>query len=97
LDLKAFCYLGLLRFPEQMERSLALMPEDLRTEASNFLATVKDLPRTELVHRWSQLRSEEASVLARKSYQMGGFRPDDLSSVLRDWYTAWLSDRIDHG
>jgi hypothetical protein len=95
LNVAAFCYLGLLRFPEQLEASVQLLPEEEREEATRFLATVKDLPRKELLHRWAQLREHEAAIGRRNALERSGIRLDKLQPSLREWWVAWLAEQ--HG
>jgi hypothetical protein len=92
LNLEIFCYVGLLRFPEQLEPSLALLPEDQRVEATKLLASVKTLPREELLKRWSKVREDESVVMSRSAYDRSGIRLDDLSPTLRDWCVSRLGD-----
>jgi hypothetical protein len=93
LNVPAFCYLGLLRFPEQLEASVALLPKAEREEATNFLANVKDLPRKELLQRWARLREEEAALERRNVLERSGVRLDDLQPSLRKWWVAWLAEQ----
>jgi hypothetical protein len=93
LNVPAFCYLGLLRFPEQLEASVQLLPEDKREEAIRFLARLKDLPRQELLHRWGQLREKEAAIERRNALERSGIRLDKLQPSLREWWVAWLAEQ----
>ena len=92
MNLEVFCYLGLICFPEQLPLSLALLAGEQRTEAMSFLETVRDLPRAELVRRWSRLREGEWAALRRLAAQ-SGIRLDDLPPSLRPYYGAWLLDQ----
>lgn len=92
-NLEVFCYVGLLRFPEQLEPSLALLPEDQRAKASSFLASVKDLPKPELLRRWAKLREGEAMELCRKARERAGISLDEMAPVARRWCLEWLIDR----
>jgi hypothetical protein len=93
LNLHVFCYLGLLRFPEQLEKSLDLLPEDQRAEATSFLATVRDLPRSEQLQNWSKLREDEHEALRQKVYRESGMRLDDLAPLLREWCLARVAEQ----
>jgi hypothetical protein len=93
LNLYVFCYLGLLRFPEQLEPSLALLPEGQRAEAANILASVKDLSRTELLQRWSRLREDERAAARQNAYKQFGVRLDDMAPPVKEWCLAWLVDQ----
>lgn len=93
MNVRAFCYLGLLRFPEQLHASVQLLPEDKREEAIKFLASVKDLSRQELLHRWGQLREEEAAIERRNALERSGIRLNDLQPSLREWWVAWLAEQ----
>jgi len=95
LNVEAFCYLGLLRFPEQLEASLALLPDSDREQASNLLANVKELPHAELLQRWSKLRNEEAVALHQHVVERTGIRLEALPPSLREWLVTWLTDQND--
>jgi hypothetical protein len=93
LNWEAFCYLGLLRFPEQLHSALALLPEEQKAEAMSFLESVKDLPPPELVARWSRLREAEYAAMRRVAQARSGIRLDELPPALRGWYITCLADR----
>ena len=95
MNVEAFCYLGLLRFPEQLEGSLALLPDGDREQASNLLASVKELPNAELLQRWSKLRNEEAQALHQHVVERTGIPLEALPPSLREWLVAWLTDQND--
>jgi hypothetical protein len=95
LNVEAFCYLGLLRFPEQLEASLALLPDSDREQASNLLASVKELPHAELLQRWSKLRNEESVALHKDVYERTGIPLEAVPPSLREWLVAWLTDQND--
>ena len=95
MNVEAFCYLGLLRFPEQLEASLALLPDSDREQASNLLANVKELPNAELLQRWSKLRNEEAQALHQYVVERTGIPLEALPPSLREWLVAWLTDQND--
>jgi hypothetical protein len=95
LNVEAFCYLGLLRFPEQLEASLALLPDSDREQASNLLASVKELPNAELLQRWSKLRNEEAVALHKDVDERTGIPLEAVPPSLREWLVAWLTDQND--
>jgi hypothetical protein len=92
LNIEAFCLLGLLRFPEQLELSLALLPEHRRTEAAAFLASVKSLAKAELIQRWSKIREDESATMRGNAYKQLGIQLDELSPTLRDWCASHLGD-----
>lgn len=94
MNLEAFCYLGLLRFPEQLEPSLTLLPNGMKEEATKFLATVKDLPKAELIQRWARLREQEWDALRGKALERTGLQLDQLAPSLRLWCGSWV---INHG
>ena len=95
MNVEAFCYLGLLRFPEQLEASLALLPDSDREQASNLLASVKELPNAELLQRWSKLRNEEAVALHKDVDERTGIPLEAVPPSLREWLVAWLTDQND--
>jgi hypothetical protein len=92
LNLEVFCYLGLLRFPEQLEPSLALLPEPERAEAVSLMGTLKALPRAELLRRWGRLRGEEFAAALRQAQEQTGMRLDQLPPSLRPWIISRLAD-----
>jgi hypothetical protein len=92
LNLEAFCYLGLLRFPEQLEKSLNLFAEGQRAEATKFLATVKGLSKPELLQRWAQLREDEYVAMRRDLFERSGIRMDELAPSLQPWCSSWWAD-----
>ncbi|MGE5735786.1 MAG: hypothetical protein ACM34E_11905 [Acidobacteriota bacterium] len=95
MNVEAFCYLGLLRFPEQLEASLALLRDGDREQASNLLASVKELPNAELLQRWSKLRNEEAVALHKDVDERTGIPLEAVPPSLREWLVAWLTDQND--
>ena len=95
MNLQVFCYLGLLRFGEQLESALAMLPENDRQEASNFLASIKTLPRSEWVRGWSNLRTEEYVTLRSNFQRRSGICVDDLPPSLREQWVEWLAENHD--
>lgn len=93
MNLEVFCYVGLLRFPEQLKASMALLPDAHRVEAETFLATVKDLPRPELLRKWSRLREDECAALRRDAQERTGLRLDELPPSIREGCVTWLLDQ----
>ena len=92
---EVFVYLGLLRFPEQLERSVALLPEELRSEVAGLLEKAKVLPRTELVEKWSKLRETESASMSGNARERFGVYLGQLPPVFRDWIASRLVD--EHG
>jgi len=92
LNLEAFCYIGLLRFPEQLEPALALLPEAENAEAAKLLAAVKEMPKHELLQRWGRLRRDEYAALCKSTRELTGIRLEELSPHLRDRCVSWLVD-----
>ena len=95
MNLQVFCYLGLLRFAEQLEPALAMLPESERQEASNFLASIKALPSSEWVRRWSNLRTEEYAALRSDFQRRSGISVDDLPPSLREQWVDWQAENHD--
>ncbi len=92
MNLEVFCYVGLLRFPEQLIASIPLLPEAQRTQADALLATLKDAPRPELLRKWSRLRENECAAI-RKDALERGIRLDDLPPSIREGCVTWLLDQ----
>jgi len=90
LNLQAFCYLGLLKFPDQLEPSLALMTVAEKQECEKLLTTIRELPKAELQQRWSALRAEEASSINRRISERCGIRFEDLPPAVGNWWAAWF-------
>lgn len=90
-----FCYLGLVRFPEQLDASLSLFPNDAKAEVSRILATLKPLSRAELVQRWARLRDEEYVAMRRDLVSQLGFHLDELNPSLQPWCISWWANQ--HG
>ncbi len=95
MKLEVFCYLGLLRFPEQLDLSLALLPEAEKNDAAKLLAELKPLPRAELLRRWAQLREDESFVMRQGILKQAGFHIDELPPALQPWCASWWADQ--HG
>ena len=95
MNLQVICYLGLLRFPEQLEPILALLPDGSREETTKFLESVKGLPKAELIQRWGKLREEESADLRRTAHDRAGLELDELAPSLRAWCVSWIADQ--HG
>lgn len=93
MNLEVFCYVGLLRFPEQLEPALALLPGDQKTRAMEILAGVKDLRKPELLRRWSKLRESEVASIRRTFQQRTGVSLDELSPIARRHYLDWLIEQ----
>ena len=91
MNLQAFCYLGRLRFPEQLERSLALLPEAEKAEAATLLEAVRNLPPSEILRRWSTLRLKEYVVLRHRTRELTGIFLDERAPALREWCASWLA------
>lgn len=95
MNLEVFCYIGLLRFPEQLQASLLLLPEEQRTEAQHILESIKALPVSELIHKWSQLREAEHSVLRRMAYSKTGLKLEAFEPTIRQYFITRFIDQ--HG
>ena len=92
MNQEVFCYLGILRFPEQLERSLGLLPEVERQEVATVLAKLKDLPKSELIARWARQRELEYVDMRRAAYKRSGINLDELPPTLRQLCGSWLGD-----
>lgn len=92
MNLEVFLYVGLLRFPQQLELSLSLLPEELNSEATKLYASLKDLPKGELRRRWAKLREEEQATMSKTAYERSGIRLESLPPGIRDWCVSRLED-----
>jgi len=92
---EAFCYLGLTKFPEQLERTLHLLPDTQREEALAIFANVKDLSKVEWLRRWSKLRAEEHTSLLEPVERRSGIDIDELPPSLREQWLNWLREQDD--
>jgi hypothetical protein len=93
VNLEVFCYLGLLRFPEQLEPSLSLLPDAMREQAVKILAELKPLSRNELLQRWMRLREDEYVSMRRDFYRRVGLNLGELPPSLQPWCISWLADQ----
>ena len=89
---EVYCYLGLLRFPEQLERSLSLLAELERQQVASVLAQLKDLPKAELIARWARQRELEYVEMRRAALKRTGIILDELPPILGQLYSSWLGD-----
>jgi hypothetical protein len=95
LNPEVFCYLGLLRFPEQLEASLAVLPELERQRVAAVLAQLKDLPKSELIARWGRQRELEYVDMRRAAFERRRINLDELTPTLAQLCTGWLSNLYD--
>jgi hypothetical protein len=93
VNLEVFCYLGLLRFPEQLEPSLALLPDGEREQALKILAELKSLAKSQLLQRWMKLREDEYVSMRRDLYRRVGLNLAELPPSLQPWCISWLADQ----
>jgi hypothetical protein len=92
LNLEVFCYIGLLRFPEQLEPSLAILPNSMKAEADELLAKLKPLSQPELLQRWGSLRDTEYVAMRSGVSQRLGVELDALPPALQTWCASWWAD-----
>jgi hypothetical protein len=93
LNLEVLCYIGLLRFPEQLQASLVLLPEEQRNEAQQILESIKALPPSELLRKWSQLREGEHAALRRMAYSETGLKLEAWEPTIRQYFITRFIDR----
>lgn len=89
MNAEVFCCLGLLKFPEQLEATLDILPETEKTEVSRLLAEMKDRPKQDLLDRWSKIRGEEHAALRKNVEDLSGVSLEDLPPALREWWLLW--------
>ncbi len=92
-SLNVFCFLGRLKFTEQLESVLGLLSETEKEKALRIHADIKELPKAELLRRWSNLRAEEYGGLIRDIRQRSGIRIDEIPPSLREQWVDWLRKR----
>ena len=92
MNLQAICYLGRLRFPEQLEAILPMLPDAERTEAVSFLDSIKALSRAELVEEWSKLREAESEAQRRVAIERTRGQWDELAPSVRKWLMAMMAE-----
>jgi len=92
---EAFCYLGLTKFPEQLESTLTVLPDTQREEALAIFASVKDLSKVEWLRRWSRLRAEEYAGRLEPVERRSGIDIDELPPSLREQWLDWLTEQDD--
>jgi len=93
VNLEVFCYLGLLRFPEQLEPSLSLLPDPEREQALKILAEFKSLPKNELLRKWMKLREDDYVSMRRDLYRRVGLNLAELPPSLQPWCVSWLAEQ----
>lgn len=92
MNLEVFCFVGLLRFPEQLEPSLALLPDSMKADAEDILAKLKPLSKAELLQKWGTLRDTEYVAMRREVSQRLGIELDQLPPALQTWCASWWTD-----
>jgi hypothetical protein len=95
LNLEAFCYIGLLCFPAQLDGSLSLLPDAEQEQARKILQELQSVPQSEGVQRWSKLRREEYVSMSRSLCQDYGIDLDSLPPSLHPFCTSWWAEH--HG
>jgi hypothetical protein len=93
VNLEVFCYLGLLRFPEQLEPSLSLLPDPEREQALKILAEFKSLPKNELLRKWMRLREDDYVSMRRDLYRRVGLNLAELPPSLQPWCVSRLAEQ----
>lgn len=93
MNLEVFCYIGLLRFPEQLQSSLLLLSEEQRTEAQRILEGIQALPATELVRKWSQLREGEDAALRQMVSAKAGLKLSAFEPTIRQYFITQFIDQ----
>ena len=93
MNLEVFCYVGLLRFPEQLEPSLSILPDPLKAEAETILAKLKPLSRAELLREWGTLRDAEYIAMRRGIRQRLAIELDELPPAIQTWCVSWWIDQ----
>lgn len=92
MNIAVFCYLGLLRFPEQVASYLSLMSDSRKAEAEDTLAKLLPLSKAELLQQWGTLRDTEYAAMRRGVSERIGIDLDELPPVLQAWCVSWWAD-----
>ena len=92
MNLEVFCYVGLLRFPEQLEPSISLLPDSLKAEAEATLEKLKPLSEVELLQKWGTLRDAEYVAMRRGILERQGIELGELPPAIQTWCASWWAD-----
>ena len=92
MNIEVFCYLGLLRFPEQLVPCLSLMSDSRKAEAEDMLAKLQPLSKAELLQQWGTLRDTEYDAMRRGVSERLGIELDELPPALQVWCICWWAD-----
>jgi hypothetical protein len=96
LNTEAFCYFGLMRMREALERIVALLPEARQRAARGVLESCASLPEAEVRRKLLELRAAEQAEMRRKLERR--MPAGSASPALQRWMRARLDSdgREDH-
>lgn len=92
MNLEVFCCIGLLCFPEQLDRCWSLFPDAEEQKAQTILQELRPLARADLLQRWSKLRREEYVSMSRELSQRYGIDLDRLPPSLHAGCASWWAE-----
>ena len=82
----AFCYLGLLKLPEQLEKNISLLAEPEQSALREFLKPVAGLSKPELLRRWRQLRETEIDAASAEAERRNGASLERLAPSIQQFF-----------
>lgn len=92
MNAEAFCYAGLLTFPEALRACIGVLAEPDRSGVEATAAELEKLTRAELIDRWGRLREGqwEQAVGAAREATAGRF--DALPPYAQVWIVSEMAD-----
>jgi hypothetical protein len=90
---EVFCYFGLLRSREELDRIVAMLPDTRRDAALALIRDCDRVPDSELRKRLATVRQAQAEEFRRRVALPQGASLEGLSQVLR-W---WLESKVGNG
>lgn len=96
MSAEAFCYFGLLRMREALDRIVALLPDARREAARDVIESCASLHEAEVRRRLVELRAAEQAEMRRRLAPRMAAGP--VSPALERWMRARLDSdgREDH-
>ena len=92
MNLEAFCYAGLLTFPEMLPECIAILAEPDRSRAQAAAGELQKLNREDLVRRWAQLREREWLAVCARLQEVTAGRMHLLPPEALEWILQVITD-----